>query len=132
MLLLAKYIVLFISYVVPLVLAAPLILLLYQLDNAQLQLLLPSLVLGGALLLLLGLLANALLLGVKHGRFIGVCVLLPLYVPIIVLGAGTERALAQHVTFFDHHMLFVGLLFMLLPITLVVGGACLRAAVIEE
>ena len=76
----------------PLAVAAPLIGLQYDLPGAALAVLLASLLIGTPVLSLLGAAGAALTLGVRGaGALVGL-LLLPLYVPVLVFGAGAVSA----------------------------------------
>lgn len=77
---------------VPLALAAPVIALQYGLDAGTLGPLCGSLLLGTAVFSLLGGVGAALTLGGRGGSVLVALILLPLYVPVLILGAGALSA----------------------------------------
>jgi len=79
----------------PLVLATPLLGELLHLPRAQLPVLLVSLLLGTPLLSLLGAVVAALTVGMRRSGILVALLALPLYVPILVFGAGSVSASAQ-------------------------------------
>lgn len=79
----------------PLVLATPLLGELLHLPRAQLPVLLISLLLGTPLLSLLGAVVAALTVGMRRSGILVALLALPLYVPILVFGAGSVSASAQ-------------------------------------
>ncbi|PZO64682.1 MAG: heme exporter protein CcmB [Pseudoxanthomonas suwonensis] len=79
----------------PLVLATPLLGELLQLPHAQLPLLLGTLLLGTPLLSLLGAVIAALTVGMRRAGVLVALLALPLYVPVLVFGAGSVAAAAQ-------------------------------------
>lgn len=79
----------------PLVLATPLLGELLHLPRAQLPILLASLLLGTPLLSLLGAVVAALTVGMRRSGILVALLALPLYVPILVFGAGSVAASAQ-------------------------------------
>jgi heme exporter protein B len=76
----------------PLALAAPLIGLQYDLPTAALWVLLLSLLIGTPVLSLLGAAGAALTLGVRGGGALLGLLVLPLFVPVLVFGAGAVTA----------------------------------------
>ena len=80
---------------VPLLLATPLLGELLFLPRAQLGVLLASLALGTPLLGLLGAVVAALTVGMRRSGIIVALLALPLYVPVLVFGAGSVSAAAQ-------------------------------------
>lgn len=76
----------------PLVIAAPLLGLQFDLPAEALQILLASLLLGTPTLSLLGAIGAALTLGLRGGGALLALLVLPLYVPVLVFGAGAVEA----------------------------------------
>lgn len=79
----------------PLVLASPLLAELLYLPRAQLPVLVASLLLGTPLLALLGAVVAALTVGMRRSGILVALLALPLYVPVLVFGAGSVAAAAQ-------------------------------------
>ncbi len=79
----------------PLVLVTPLLGELLHLPRAQLPVLMASLLLGTPLLSLLGAVVAALTVGMRRSGILVALLALPLYVPILVFGAGSVAATAQ-------------------------------------
>lgn len=79
----------------PLVLATPVLGELLHLPRGQLPVLLASLALGTPLLSLLGAVVAALTVGMRRSGILVALLALPLYVPILVFGAGSVAASAQ-------------------------------------
>jgi len=79
----------------PIVLAAPLLAELLYLPHAQLGILLTSLLLGTPLLSLIGAVVAALTVGMRRAGVLLALLALPLYVPVLVFGAGSISAAAQ-------------------------------------
>ena len=73
----------------PLVLVAPLIALQYDLAPALYPVLALSLLLGTPVLSMIGAIGAALTLGVRGGGILLSLLILPLYVPVLILGAGS-------------------------------------------
>ena len=79
----------------PLLVATPLLAELLHLPAAQLPTLLASLALGTPLLSLLGAVVAALTVGMRRSGILVALLALPLYVPVLVFGAGSIAASAQ-------------------------------------
>ena len=78
----------------PLVLVAPLIGLQFNLTGDQLQVLALSLLLGTLALSLIGSIGAALTLGIRGTGVLIAILVLPLYIPVLVFGAGAVNAVA--------------------------------------
>ncbi|WP_078118193.1 heme exporter protein CcmB [Thiosocius teredinicola] len=77
---------------VPLVLIAPLLGLQYDLSWEALQALIISLLLGTPTLSLIGAIGAALTLGLRSGGVLLALLVLPLYIPVLIFGAGAVEA----------------------------------------
>jgi len=80
---------------VPLIVAVPFLGELLHLPREQLPVLLVSLLLGTPLLSLLGAVVAALTVGMRRSGILVALLALPLYVPVLVFGAGSVAASAQ-------------------------------------
>jgi len=78
----------------PLVLVAPLIGLQFDLSTNELQVLALSLLLGTPTLSLIGSIGAALTLGLRGGGVLIALLVLPLYIPVLVFGAGAVNAVS--------------------------------------
>jgi heme exporter protein B len=76
----------------PLVLLSPLLALLFDLDADATQVLVLSLLLGTPVLSLIGAIGAALTLGVRGGDILLSLLVLPLFIPVLVFGAGAVQA----------------------------------------
>src|SRR5690606_21400650 len=76
----------------PLILVTPLLAGLLHLPDGQLPVLLASLALGTPLLSLLGAVVAALTVGMRRSGILVALLALPLYVPVLVFGAGSVAA----------------------------------------
>ncbi|MGQ0443115.1 MAG: heme exporter protein CcmB [Methylophilaceae bacterium] len=76
----------------PLVIVAPLIGLQFNLNSHELQVLALSLLLGTPTLSLIGSIGGALTLGVRGSGILIALLILPLYIPVLVFGAGAVNA----------------------------------------
>jgi heme exporter protein B len=77
----------------PLAVLAPLLALQFGLDGSEIVVLVAGLLLGTPTLSLLGAIGAALTLGVRAGGALLALLILPLYVPILIFGAGAVEAL---------------------------------------
>ncbi len=89
---LAKILAHWLGSCLPLVLLAPLLALQFGLDSRAIAMLCVSLALGTPLLSLLGAIGAALTLGVRGGGVLVALLLMPLYVPVLIFGAGMVEA----------------------------------------
>ncbi|MCX7258195.1 MAG: heme exporter protein CcmB [Polaromonas sp.] len=94
----------------PLVLLAPLLAVQFDLPAAAMGVLLLSLLLGTPVLSLLGAIGAALTLGVRGGGVLVALLVLPLYVPVLIFGAGAVDAQASGLGGSAHLLLLGGLL----------------------
>ena len=78
----------------PLVLLAPLLGLQFDLDAGSLQVLMLALLIGTPVLSLIGAVGSALTLGVRGGGSLLALLVLPLYIPTLIFGAGAVEAQA--------------------------------------
>ena len=88
----AKVLAQWLSTGLPLVLASPLIGLLFDLGGSALAVLMASLLLGTPILSLLGAVGAALTLGLRSGAALVFLLVLPLTVPVLIFGAGAVAA----------------------------------------
>jgi heme exporter protein B len=79
----------------PVIVAVPLLGELLHLPHAQLPVLMASLLLGTPILSLLGAVVAALTVGMRRAGILVALLALPLYVPVLVFGAGAVAATAQ-------------------------------------
>ena len=79
----------------PVIVAVPLLGELLHLPHAQLPVLLASLLLGTPILSLLGAVVASLTIGMRRAGILVALLALPLYVPVLVFGAGAVAASAQ-------------------------------------
>ncbi len=78
----------------PLAIIAPLLGLQFGLDGRELGVLVASLILGTPILSMLGAIGAALTLGVRGGSVLVALLILPLYIPVLIFGAGAVEAVA--------------------------------------
>ena len=104
---------------VPLVLMAPVLGIQYDLPADALFVLVVSLLLGTPVLSLIGAIGAALTLGLRGGGVLVSLLVLPLYIPVLIFGAGAVEANMAGVSFEAHlsllgAFLLVSLVFLLL------------------
>ncbi|MBI5925959.1 MAG: heme exporter protein CcmB [Aquabacterium sp.] len=96
----------------PLVLASPVLGLLFDLQGGQLATLVLSLLLGTPVLSLLGGVGAALTLGLRSGGMLIVLLVLPLAVPVLIFGAGAVVAVSAGLSP-EGHLSLLGALLLL-------------------
>lgn len=89
----------------PLVFAAPVLGIMFDLPNDQLAVLTFSLLIGTPVLSTIGAVGAALTLGLRGGGVLVTLLVLPLYVPILVFGAGAVGAQASGIGASSHLMM---------------------------
>lgn len=94
----------------PLVLVSPLLALQFDLDQHTLLVLAVSLLIGTPILSFIGAIGGALTLGLRGGGVLLSVLVLPLYVPVLVLGAGAADMAAAGMDSSGHFMLLGALL----------------------
>jgi heme exporter protein B len=112
----------------PLVLLAPLLALQFDLPNASIAVLLSSLLIGTPILSLFGAIGAALTLGLRGGGVLVSLLVLPLYVPVLIFGAGAVGAQVSGMGSGPHLLLLGGLLAAAAALTPWATSAALRIA----
>lgn len=110
----------------PLLLAAPLLGLLFGLGAAAVAVLAASLLLGTPVLAWLGAFGAALTLGLRGGAALVFLLVLPLAVPVLIFGAGAVLAVEQGLSPRGHLQLLGALLLIALPAAPMATAAALR------
>jgi len=113
----------------PLVLLAPLIGIQFDLDASSLYVLMASLLLGTPVLSLLGSIGAALTLGVRGGSVLMSLLILPLYVPVLIFGAGAVYANSVGLDITGYFSLLGALLILALAFVPWVSAAALKIAI---
>jgi heme exporter protein B len=113
---------------VPLMAAAPLIALLYDMDPAGLAVLLAAMALGTPSLSLIGAIGAALTLGARRGGVLIPLLVLPLYVPVLIFGVSAIDADLAGLSSKPHLLLLGALLALALPLAPLASAAALRQA----
>ena len=112
----------------PLLLATPFLAELLHLPHAQLPVLMLSLLLGTPILSLLGAVVAALTVGMRRAGILVALLALPLYVPVLVFGAGSVAAHAQGFDAVGALLLLGAALALALALAPVTAAAALRIA----
>lgn len=112
----------------PLILASPLLAEMLQLPRSLLPVLLGSLLLGTPLLSLIGAVVAALTVGLRRSGMLLPLLAMPLYVPVLVFGAGSVAAAAQGLPFDGALVLLAGGLVLALVLAPLAAAAALRIA----
>ena len=112
----------------PLALISPLLALFVDLEPAAIPTLLLSLLLGTPALSLIGSVAAALTLGARRQGVVLSILVLPLYVPPLVFGAGAVEASAAGVGGRAHLLILAALTLAALPLCPWASAAALRQA----
>lgn len=112
----------------PLLIATPFLGELLQLPPAELPVLLASLALGTPLLSLLGAVVAALTVGMRRSGILVALLALPLYVPVLVFGAGSVAAAAQGLDYAGALLLLGAGLVLALVLAPLAAAAAIRIA----
>ena len=112
----------------PLLIATPVLGELLHLPHAQLPVLLVSLALGTPLLSLLGAVVAALTVGMRRSGILVALLALPLYVPVLVFGAGSVAASAQGLDAVGALLLLAAGLVLALVLAPLAAAAAIRIA----
>jgi len=113
----------------PLVILAPVIGIQFDLDASSLYVLMASLLLGTPVLSLLGSIGAALTLGVRGGSVLMSLLILPLYIPVLIFGAGAVYANSVGLDITGHFSLLGALLILALAFVPWVSAAALKIAI---
>ena len=113
----------------PLVLVSPLLGLQLGMEAPEIGILFLTLLLGTPVLSMIGAIGSALTLGVRGGGALVVVLMVPLYVPVLILGAGAVATVADGGGLQAHLSLLGALLAMALPLAPWATAAALRISV---
>lgn len=113
---------------VPLIVAAPLLALLLNMEAEGFGVLVLALAIGTPALSLIGSIGAALTLGARRGGVLLSLLILPLYIPVLIFGAGAIDAALNALSPRPHLLLLGGLLAAALPLAPLAGAAALRQA----
>ena len=112
----------------PLIAAAPLIALLYNMDSAGLAMLILAMALGSPSLSLIGAVGAALTLGARRGGVLIPLLVLPLNVPVLIFGVGAIDAALAGLGARPHLLILGAILLVSLAVAPLAGAAALRQA----
>lgn len=110
----------------PLVLLAPLLGLLLQMPGSGIGALVKSLLLGTPVLSLVGAIAVALVVGLRRGGMLLALLVLPLYVPVLIFGAGAVEAATSGLPATGQLLMLAALLVLALTLAPLAAAAALR------
>lgn len=113
---------------VPLVLIAPLLCLQFDVPAGAMGVMAIALLLGTPCLSLIGSIGAALTLGVRGGGALLALLVLPLYIPVLIFGAGAVSASAEGMPVGAHLSLLGAFLLIALVLGLVASAAAVRIA----
>ena len=113
----------------PLVLLAPFIGIQFDLDVSSLYVLMGTLLLGTPVLSLLGSIGAALTLGVRGSSVLMSLLILPLYIPVLIFGAGAVYANSVGLETSGHFSLLGALLILALAFVPWVSSAAVKIAI---
>jgi len=113
---------------VPLIVAAPLLALLLNMEADGFGVLVLTLAVGTPILSLIGAIGAGLTLGARRGGVLLSLLILPLYIPVLIFGAGAIDAAVTGMTPRPHLLLLGGILAAALPLAPFAGAAALRQA----
>lgn len=113
----------------PLVILAPIIGIQFDLDASSLYVLMASLLLGTPVLSLLGSIGAALTLGVRGGSVLMSLLILPLYIPVLIFGAGAVYANSVGLDITGHFSLLGALLILALAFVPWVSAVAVKIAI---
>ncbi len=105
---------------------APLLGLQYDLGSDALQVMLVTLLMGTPALSLIGGIGAALTLGLRGGGVLVSLLVLPLYIPVLIFGAGAVEATASGLGGAGHIYMLGAILVMSLVLAPVASAAALR------
>jgi heme exporter protein B len=113
----------------PLVILAPIIGLQFDLDASALKVLMLALLLGTPILSLLGSVGAALTLGIRGGSVLMSLLVLPLYIPVLIFGAGAVYADSVGLEVVGHFSLLGALFVLALAFTPWVSATAVKIAI---
>jgi heme exporter protein B len=113
----------------PLVVLAPIIGIQFDLDASSLSVLIATLLLGTPVLSLLGSIGAALTLGVRGGSVLMSLLILPLYIPVLIFGAGAVYANSVGLDISGHFSLLGAVLILALAFVPWVSAAAVKIAI---
>ena len=112
----------------PMLIVAPLLAVLLHLDTNGFNALIAGLSLGTPILSLMGAIGAALVLGARRGGVLMTVLVLPLTIPVLILGAGIIDAARQDLPYASLLMLMGAILAMAVPLAPLAAAAAIRQA----
>lgn len=112
----------------PLLIAAPVLALLLNMEQAGFVALVATMLLGTPTLTLIGAVGAALVLGARRGGVLLSLLVLPLYIPVLIFGVSAVEAAIVGLTVRPHLMILGGLLLAAIPLAPWAAAAALRQA----
>ena len=112
----------------PLIVAAPLLAVLMNMDQVGFAILVLTLALGTPALSLVGAIGAALILGARRGGVLISLLILPLYIPILIFGTSAVDAALTGLPWRSHVLILSALVVGLQPLSLWASAAALRQA----
>ncbi|WP_422369496.1 heme exporter protein CcmB [Pelagibius sp.] len=112
----------------PLIAAAPVLAVLFNMDMAGLGTLLLAMLLGTPVLSLIGAIGAALTLGARRGGVLIPLLVLPLYIPALIFGVGATDSALAGLSARPDLLLLGAVLLVMLVVTPLAGAAALRQA----
>jgi len=112
----------------PLVIMAPLLGIQYDMPGESLRVMIYALLLGTPTLSLLGAIGAALTLGLRSGGVLVALLVLPLYIPVLIFGAGAVEATASGLGGQAHLSMLGAILLLALLATPLATAAALRVS----
>ncbi len=112
----------------PLIVATPLLAILFGLPPQAFPILLLTMLIGTPTLSLLGCIGAALTLGARRGGVLIALLVLPLYIPVLIFGVGAIDAAVTGLPVRPHLLILASLLVVALPLCPWAAAAALRQA----
>ncbi|MDX2299143.1 MAG: heme exporter protein CcmB [Xanthomonadaceae bacterium] len=128
LLMFAKVLVHWLTTALPVLLAVPLFAAMMQLDGKVLAVLMWSLLLGTPLLSLIGAVIVALTVGMKRSGMLLALLALPMYVPVLIFGAGSVMVASQGLPYIGALLVLAAALALALVLAPLAAAAALRVA----
>ena len=125
---LAKVLAHWLTTGLPLIAAAPLIALIYNMDSAALPVLIAAMLMGTPSLSLTGAVGAALTLGARRGGVLVPLLVLPLYIPVLIFGVGAIDADLAGLSARPHLMFLGAIALLMLVVAPLAASAALRQA----
>ncbi len=126
---LAKVLAHWLTTGLPLIAAAPLIALLYNMDVSALPVLALAMLLGTPSLSLTGAVGAALTLGARRGGVLVPLLVLPLYIPVLIFGVAAIDATLAGLSARPHLLFLAAIFLVMLVVAPLAAAAALRQAV---